>query len=490
MSYEIKYQAQWVDNRNQFWTLDVLTDEVSPPAINTFTVKEGVTIQYELANRTNLYGLCGSNLKFTAYFSPAQLTLLNADIRANGSVLILARLYRNGALFFDGFLLPLAIRRPLDAEQVIPLSMSFAGSWGASKNITVDRLTSVSPVQTVYTWLFQSVFTGATSGIGTIFHDWRPEGQAPSVAIPTGLFGTEFNPDLYADDTVLELNEALAELFQYVYGFSWRLGLNTLMHMERFLEDGVRIEGSTRLAINIKPQLIDRIADDKGEASIQISSPGYGYYRVLADGVELDPPTDDNTRQPQYDRDLRWNLTDHATTGTPAGLSYRDAPTYLIYANATYVDPSTPATAYLLTEASVFVIRETLGKGAPIIFAVAPSDLIDPLFPFWMCFGGTAYLVRARYATLNLSWNRTEALQCLVLAEEPSGYIDVTVAGGVGVVSIDDFWDTGRNYPGDAVRFEVPPGTYTVRATNGALVDTDSVVVTAGNVTAVTLTPV
>jgi len=454
MAYFTKYRSEWTERGNTY-QCDIRVDESSQPAIQTFDVTESVNLRFDMANRETLTGMLNWYLSVNGVFDSATLLSLSDDIRTQGSILILCNLYRNDKLFFEGYLQPINVSRLIDSFAKTVYTLKFSGNISISKNITTDRITTVSPTTTVYVWMFETVpgfIFSSVNGKGVVAHDWRPLGQAPSSGFETGFLGVEFNPNLYQDDKISDLNDALADMFQYNYGFSWRYGQYGLCHIERIPENVYMIEGSSRTFVWTFPQLINAV--DIG-STINNDGLGYGYYEVLADGAERGAPVDLNTFAPEYRRDLRWDMV----SDTPAvkGLNYNDSVVDLTYDSATYVNPASKATDYDIEDAMIFVVREYFGLGSDVIYATLHRDIVDPIFPMWIATESGGYFVRLRYGQLDLSWNKTSRVEAVVLSRSDTYTVSITGSRPM-TMRMAHYAQTDREYVDGTMTYYVPDG--------------------------------
>ena len=415
MPYFVKYRSEWTGHDSVANKIEILVNESVAPTVQTFKTGINISQPFRYSNPDLLYGQVNHSLKFDMIATSTVIDLFAGDL-ATGIGLIQCVYTRAATKVFAGVIMPFQIRRTMAGDDYLKVDVSAVGGLNVTKNITVDRYTTASPVTTVFAWLFEDTDTicfAQAAGKGGLWHSWRPEEQAPSVGVPVGLVGVEFNPDLFADAKVYDLNNALAELFQFVYGWSVDLGHYVLMHVERFLAAGSVIQGGTRTATTLT---IDSFTDVEVSGMKSYAGQGFGYYEVKMDGVQLEPVTSDNLYQPEFKKDLKWDGT--SSVAVAKGLSYVDGATDLTYQVSSYVNPAANATLYGHDEAVVFIVRSTFGNGNEIIYCDLPGDIIDPVFPFKITAGGKIYTVRARYGTIDWYKKGSFGLECVVLASE------------------------------------------------------------------------
>lgn len=472
MAFFTKYRSTYTENAISY-QLDLIVDAGSDPGVTSIKVSD-VKIRFALANAELLYGSLTYLLSANLFVTEAIAEDI-ADDLALGPGLLRCRYTRNSVVMFEGYVEPYQILKSVDPAPQYKITISASCFQSRAKRVSVSRLTS--GISTVFVWLFE---TNGGASAGGIFHSWRA--LAPSVAVPTTLFGTEFNPAIMNDSKAFDLNQRLALLFQFVYGWSTTLGYPVLMHSERFLADGTKIEGSTRTATTLVVQgVVTALASGQGS----YANGGFGYFRVLADGVELNTATSDNIIGKEFDVDLNWDLFNLASASVK-GLTYRDSPTVLVYNSATYVDPASVATSYDLDEAVKFVVRSTFKNGNKLFYADFANTLIDPVFPFWLILPLSSHLVRARYGELDTYSNKTLGAELVQLSETGTCALTVTVQdpGGAftdGIFRMTDI-ETGQLYVYDAFlskvgpfTFRLPYGTWTLGLYNGPLLQSEPV---------------
>lgn len=438
--------------------LDLVVDAVSDPGVTAISASD-IKLRFALANTDLMYGSLTYLLSANLYVTDTIAANIASDL-APGPGLLRCKLTQGSLVLFTGLVQPYQIVRSVDPAPTYKISISAADYQSAHKLVTVSRVDV--GIETVYTWLFERILNDSTSG--GIWHAWRPNGAAPSVAVPTGLFGTEFDPAIMATSKIFELNQRLALLFQFVYGWSTSLGYPALTHIERFLADGYKITGSTKTATTL---VVQGVLTTLAESTSSYAGGGYGYFRVLADGVAINPATSVNVIGKEFDVDLEWDLTNTASTNIK-GLSYRDG-AEVAYTNATYVDPANNAFNPDLDEAIKFVVRETFETGNKLFYVDFANRLIDPLFVFWLILPDSSHLVRARYGELDLTSNRTLGAELVQLSE--TGTCDITIsiadpdnAWTDGVFKMNDI-ETGQQYLYDI--FEPAVGPFTWRLPYG-----------------------
>lgn len=451
MALYTKYRATFTEFAVSH-QLDLIVDAGSDPGITTIEVSE-VRLRFSLENRELLYGSLNYLLMFQLHVTDAIASSLASDLSL-GPGLLRCKLTRGSVVVFTGLVEPYQITRSIDTASAYKITLSASDYQSAHKRVSVSRVDV--GIETVYSWLFERILNDNTAG--AIFHEWRPNGAAPSIAVPTGLFGTEFDPAILSTSKIYELNQKLALLFQFVYGWSVTLGYPILMHAERFLKDGTKIEGSTRTAVEL---VVQGVITSLAAGSSSYANGGYGYFRVLADGVEINVPTSDNLIGREFDVDLPWDLTSFAASDIK-GLTYRDG-TPVVYNYATYVDPSSVADDPDLDEAIKFVVRSTFRYGNKLFYVDIADRLLDPVFPFWLILPTSSHLVRARYGELYFDSKRTVACELVQLSE--TGSCDLTVSiedqgfVGEGLFAMIDI-ETGQTYNYDAFVGRAGPFTW------------------------------
>lgn len=457
MALYTKYRATFTEYGVSH-QLDLIVDAGSDPGVTTIQVND-VKLRFSLANPDLLYGsltyLLSANLFVTDTIAEDI-----ADDLAPGPGLLRCRLTRGSVVMFTGLVQPYQIAKSVDPAPTYKIAISAADYQSAHKLVTVSRVDV--GIETVYTWLFERILNDSASG--GIWHAWRPNGAAPSVAVPTGLLGVEFDPAVMSDAKIFELNQRLALLFQFVYGWSTSLGYPALTHVERFLSSGQKITGSTKTATT---NIIHGVVTTLASSSLSYANGGFGYFRVLADGVAINPATSVNIIGKEFDVDLEWDLTSTAASSVK-GLTYRDG-TASALTNATYVDPDDNAFNPDLDEAIKFVVRETFEAGNKLFYADFANRLVDPLFAFWLILPTSSHLVRARYGDLDISSNRTLGTELVQLAETGTCAITISIedpdsAWTDGVFKMNDI-ETGQQYLYDI--FEPAVGPFTFRLPYG-----------------------
>lgn len=457
MALFTKYRATFTE-QGVSHQLDLLVDVGSDPGVTTISCSD-LRLRFSLANSELLYGSLSYLLSMSLFVSDTIAEDI-ASTLAVGPGLLRCRLTRGSVVIFTGLVEPYQITRSVDTASSYKITLSAADYQSAHKKISVSRVDV--GIETVYTWLFERILNDSTSG--GVWHAWRPNGAAPSVAVPTGMLGTEFDPAIASDEKIFDLNQKLAQLFQFVYGWSVSLGYPALTHSERFLASGTKVTGATKTATTV---VVQGVVTTLAEGTITYANGGYGYFRVLADSVALNPATSDNLIGKEFDINLDWDLTSTAASDIK-GLTYRDG-TASAYTNATYVDPADNAFNPDLDEAIKFVVRSTFRYGNKLFFVDIANRLLDPLFCFWLVLPTSSHLVRARYGELDLLKPRVQGAELVQLSETGTCVLTVTVTdqGGLytdGIFKFSDI-DTGEQYQYDI--FVSAVGPFTLRAPYG-----------------------